>query len=95
MDITPVLSKTRQLIQGYGGGSFTIANQSYEGSVMVFADRTVPFAAATFEDIYEAGLAPIFSSEEKIEVLLIGSGPRQRFIPQELREALRQRGIVP
>lgn len=93
MDITPPISQSRQLIQRYGAGSFTIAGKEYHGSVLVLPERTEEWKVTDVDTINETTLAPLLEGAE-IEVLLIGSGEKQEFFSPELRQKLRGRGIV-
>lgn len=92
MDITPKLTESRQLIQRYGAGAFTIAGQEHAGSVLVWPNRTRPWEVTGMEMLTEAALAPVLEVGG-VEILVVGSGEQQAFFPPELRQALRERGI--
>ena len=77
-DITPIPPQGRQLIQGYGGGRFRVAGVAHEGSILVFADTTMPWPVAAFDEITADALAPVAARTAEIDVLIIGCGPRFR-----------------
>ncbi|CAN0591961.1 unnamed protein product, partial [Laminaria digitata] len=85
----------RQLIQGYGGGTFRIAGVAYTSSVIVMPDQTLTWSASSYDDISVAGLAPLMSDHSAVEVLLIGCGARMGMPRAEIRDALKAFSIVP
>ncbi len=92
MEVTPVVSSGRQLIQRYGGGTFVISGETYEGSVYITPAQTFRISLSAFCDI------TMTKVEERVaqgtELLIIGSGARQEFLAPEIREALRKKGIA-
>ncbi len=93
MDITPLLPATRQLIQRYGSGSFTIAGRVWEQSVIVFPDRTLAWTPPPLHQLDLSALQPILDAPESVEILLLGCGGAQHFLSPDLRASLRERGI--
>jgi uncharacterized protein len=79
-----------QIIQGYGNGLFRIAGVEHRGSVIVFADRTLPWAG----EVSEAGLAAVMAAEATLDLLLVGCGATMRPVPGDLRATLRKVGIA-
>jgi uncharacterized protein len=94
MDITPAVPVGSQVINGYGPGMFRIAGVVHNGSVLVMPDRSLPWAVTEFTDIGIDGFKPVLSATPPIDVLLLGCGPAMSMPPRELREALRERGVV-
>jgi uncharacterized protein len=109
MDLTLIVPGGRQVIQAYGEGRFRIAATVYEGSVLVFPQRTVTWPVASMADVapdeLARSLAPVLepapregAGEPPIgprpELLLIGCGRRIAPIPPELRTLLRQAGVA-
>ncbi len=88
MDITPVVSADRQLIQGYGDNGFTISGRRHEGSVLVLPDRALAWSG----ELTAEALAAVM--EAGIEILLVGCGQGLSPLPRELKAALRAAGIV-
>ena len=91
MDITPVIPAGRQLIKGYGDLGFTISGTRWEGSVLVFPDRTMAWSPASFAEM-EDSLAPVMTARPQL--LLLGCGLSMAPMPQALRVALRSAGIT-
>lgn len=96
MDVTPLIPAGRQIIEAYGDGGFRVANTRYEGSLLVFPGRTLPWAVTDMAGLTVAALAPISEAAKAgdVELLLIGCGPRLAMIPRDLRAALRAEGVV-
>jgi len=93
LDITPAVPAGRQLIEGYGPGGFRIAGVQHAGSVLVLPERTLGWPVGAPDGITAASLAPITAAEPRVELLIIGLGPRFGPIAAELRAALRGQGI--
>ena len=83
-----------QVINAYGDGGFRIGGVRHEGSVLVFPALTMPWDITVFADITAQSLAPIGQQDPAIEILLLGCGPTIKFIPAELRAALKADGVV-
>ncbi len=96
MDITPLIPTGRQIIESYGGGRFRVSGQLFESSVMVFPDRALAWAPSSADEITLESLDEVAKAgaDGRIDVLLIGCGPRMAMIPSPLRRALREAGIV-
>ncbi len=94
MDVTPVIAGDRQVIESYGRASFRVSGVAHEGAIMVFPDRTVPFAAHAMSEVSAATLAPLLARAGEVEILLLGCGARMALVPQALRARLKEAGIV-
>ena len=94
VDVTPIVPAGRQLIEAYGGGGFQVSGQRYDGSIIVFPDQTLHWQVSQIETLDETLLAPVIEQSERIEVLLVGWGVTAAFLRPELRESLRQHGVV-
>ena len=75
----------------YGEGFVRVGEQRYERSLIVTPDRVLPWQAASFEALTEADFAPLL--ELGIDILLLGTGARQRFPHPRLTRALAERRI--
>jgi len=93
MDITPVIPKGRQVITSYGGGSFKVSGQVYQGSVIIFPERTVSWTMTVKTPITLDRLTPVLQATEVVELLLIGCAPHQKALPPKIRDGLKQKGI--
>jgi uncharacterized protein len=89
MELTPDPPGGRQAIERYGAGGFQVSGVRYQGPIVVFADRTVPWPNAA---ISEAGLAPVIGHGD-VELVLLGLGRRGAPVAAGLRAALKARGI--
>ena len=84
----------RQLIESYGDGRFRVSGAVYEGSVLVLPERSRAWPVAAIEEITLDSLAPVTAAAAALEILLIGCGPRLARVPADLRQALRDAGVV-
>jgi uncharacterized protein len=89
MELTPLPSAGRQLIERYGASGFRVSGVVYNSPVLVFPDLTMPWEAATPS---LDGLAPIVA-HGGIELVLIGLGRRGAPVSPALRAALKAHGI--
>jgi len=95
MDITPVLTESAQVINGYGDGGFTITQERHEGGVIIFPTLTQPWDVASFEDITEESLQAVAEHSAEVEILLVGTGASQQFItPAFKRQCKEKWGVV-
>jgi uncharacterized protein len=90
MELTPVGSGGRQVIERYGAAGFRVSGIVYAGPVLVFPETTAPWqeAAATIES-----LAPVVA-HGGVEILLLGVGLRMTGFPPALRQSLKASGIA-
>ncbi len=93
METTPAATG-RQLIESYGEGRFRISGTLYQGSVLVLPERSLAWPVAAIEELSLDSLAPVVAVAAAIEILLIGCGPRLARVPEDLRQALREAGVV-
>lgn len=94
MDITPLTPKGKQVITGYGNGSFKVSGETYLYSVLVFPDRTVKWTLAPGAPITLDSLQVVVEEEGEIDLLLVGSGKKQDVLPQGIRTHLKEIGIA-
>lgn len=90
LDITPKTPAGRQIVQAYGEGGFRITGQGFDGSVLVFLDRTEAWSGALTMD----GLKAVIDAADRPEILLVGCGATFTLPPEDLRQALKSHGIV-
>ena len=93
-DITPAIPAGRQLIDAYGDGGFRIGGVAHKGSILVFAERVVPWPVAASDDATPDTLAAIAAAEPPVELLLLGTGGAARPAPAALRLWLREIGAA-
>jgi uncharacterized protein len=93
MDLTPVATAGRQIIERYAASGFRVSGVIYHGPVLVFPDLTVAWDAASASDVTWETLAPVIE-HGRVEILLLGLGRSTRAVPAALRTALRTAGIA-
>lgn len=94
MDVTPLISGDRQIIQGYGDGRFRISGKVHEGSVLVFPQAVASWPVAEIAGLTLDSLAAVTAHDPRIEILLIGCGQRMALLAPALRQSLRASGVV-
>ena len=83
----------RAPIDTYGNGGFRFADMSHRGSILCLPsgiyrwdmDISKPFSVENFKKVLDEA--------DDIEVLLVGTGTELCFLPPELKDALKARGI--
>ena len=78
-------------ITGYGEGYVMVNGQRRETSVVVLPDRIESWPARSFEALTADDFSFLKSLE--VEIVLLGTGPKQRFPHPRLTAALGQAGI--
>jgi len=78
-------------ITGYGEGYVAVNGERRNSSVVVMPDRIEPWAVQSFDQLSTEDFA--FLRDLKAEIVLLGTGARQRFPHPRLTAALAQAGI--
>jgi uncharacterized protein len=78
-------------ITGYGEGYVMINGERRESSVVVLAERLMPWSASAFDRLTTQDFA--FLAGLDAEIVLLGTGPRQRFPHPRLTAPLASAGI--
>jgi uncharacterized protein len=94
VDITPAVPDGRSMIDSYGPGRFAVRGVKYEGSILVFTDRVVPWSVDDPTGVSLESLAPARAAEPPVEVLLIGTGAKMSPLPSALRAEIRAAGLA-
>ena len=79
------------IFSGYGEGFVLVNGQRFEKNLIVMPERIVPWEAAGFDALTEADFQVLL--EMNPEILLLGTGPKQRFAHPRLTRALAARRI--
>ncbi len=93
MDLTPVATAGRQIIERYATSGFRVSGVIYRGPVLVFPDLTVAWEVASAPDVTWEALAPVIE-HGGVEILLLGLGRSTSAVPAALRTALRAARIA-
>jgi uncharacterized protein len=97
VDITPMVAQGVQIIHGYGDGKFRIGDVSHSGPVLVRPENTQPWDVdldVVLAELDLATLGPILEAEHGYDILLIGTGTKQVFLPPAKRRDIREKGPV-
>ena len=78
-------------ITGYGEGYVMVNGERRASSLVVLPDRIEDWPVRAFDDLSAEDF--LFLKELKAEIVLLGTGPRQRFPHPRLTAALAQAGI--
>ncbi|QLF70303.1 hypothetical protein FE840_012560 [Peteryoungia desertarenae] len=82
----------REPIDAYGNGGFRFADMSHKGSLLLLPSGIYGWDMAEGDSLSVDRFDRVLN-ETGVEFLLIGTGKSMRLVPQELREALKARGI--
>ena len=89
MEIVPQPVQGLQVIQGYGGGGFRIAEQRHDGSILILDDQVRPWRPTSLADLTTADFdAALSAGPGVVEFVLLGVGPAMAPPPRAVREAL-------
>ena len=94
MDITPPVAVDRQLIESYGNGGFRISGVSHSGSIIVFPWETMPWSVVDGDNFKAENFTNIRDAQGEVIVLLLGCGIKASLIGPELRQLVRDWGVV-
>ncbi len=76
---------------GYGEGFVTINGERHEGSLIVMPEKLLPWDVAGFDTLKEADFGVFLALD--LEILLLGTGSKQRFPHPRLTRALADKRI--
>ena len=76
---------------GYGEGYVLVNGQRHAGNMIVMPEQMLPWSAASFDALTEADFEVIAGLN--LEILLLGTGPKQRFPHPRLTRALAARRV--
>ena len=76
---------------GYGDGFVLVNGERHETNLIVLPERIVPWAVAGFDALQETDFH-VFAGMN-LEILLLGTGPKQRFPHPRLSQALAAKRI--
>jgi uncharacterized protein len=82
---------TYNTITAYGEDYVMVNGQRHESSLIVMPEQLLPWSAQSFDALNEADL--IFLRDLRAEIVLLGTGPRQRFPHPRLAAPLAAAGI--
>lgn len=80
-------------IDAYGGGGFRFADMSHRGSLICLPSGVHAWEVADPTELALAAFTPVLAEVDQIEILLLGTGETQIFLPSELRKSLSEQGL--
>ena len=80
------------VIQGYAPGGFRVSGQQFAGGVLVTPTRAIAWPVASLEELTPSAFDPL--GDERVDVVLLGTGATLRRPPADLMAALRERGLT-
>lgn len=81
-------------IDAYGNGGFRFGGVSHRGSLLCLPTGMWSWPVSGVSEVSFASLAPVLDASEQIDVLLVGLGPDIAAFDPQLRQALKERGII-
>ena len=81
----------RNAITGYGEGYVMVNGQRHESSLIVLPDQVLPWDVSEFTKIRSEDFEALIALSP--EILLLGTGPQQRFPHPRLTQPLAEAGI--
>lgn len=94
MDVTPTIPEGLKVIDSYGPGRFQISTLAYQGPLLVFPNRVVPWTLTIADALSVDDLSEVFAEDPPVEVLLFGCGSKMTLVKPSLRQAIRDKGVA-
>jgi uncharacterized protein len=95
MDVTPLVPKGRQLVQGYGDNGFRVSGTRYEGSVWILPEQTIAWPVSAISEVSPDSLKELIAlSAQHVRILLIGTGKSMLPMPMAWRIMARDADVA-
>ncbi len=94
MDVTPFIPADHKVIDGYGDGQFCVRGEWRPGALIVFPEQVLEWHVQGFSTLTPESFASVVAAEPKVEILLLGCGPKNQPIPRALRDWMRGHGVI-
>ncbi|MAQ71015.1 MAG: hypothetical protein CL565_02360 [Alphaproteobacteria bacterium] len=91
MDVTPLISSDKQIIQTYSEAGFKISGKIYDSSVIVFPTRVTKWSPPPLAEIKPNDLE--IPGLRDLDVILLGTGKNMSFPPASFRKVMKEQGI--
>lgn len=96
MDITPQITTDAQVIQGYGPGFFRVSHRLWTQPLLVAPALTLAWDkpgtdAGSLEPL---ATHPLPGTDNPVEVILLGMGDSQQFVPPSVRHVVTRHGVT-
>lgn len=90
----PEARADRKLVDGYGGGAISIRGETYRKPIVLLADRVLDWPVADIAALTLADFQKLLDLPVRPAILLLGMGKRALFVRPDLRQGLRDAGMV-
>ncbi|NVK34802.1 MAG: hypothetical protein HWE23_10000 [Rhodobacteraceae bacterium] len=94
MEIREAHFPRRAPLDAYGNGGFRFAEMSHRGSLLCLPSGIYGWNFTEFSQLDLTSFEKVLAESDDVEVLLIGTGPELRPIPEEIKQAFREAGII-
>lgn len=84
----------RAPVDAYGNGGFRFAEMSHKGSLLCLPSGIYGWSLEKETGLTLDVFGKVFEEQPEIEVLLVGTGTDLRPLPEELKSAFREAGIL-
>ncbi|WP_417670448.1 Mth938-like domain-containing protein [Roseibium sp.] len=84
----------RAPLDAYGDGGFRFAGMSHRGSLLCVPSGIYGWTPVSFEDLTLEAFDRVLQETGDIEVLLVGTGTDLKPLPEGLKQAFREAGII-
>ena len=91
MDVTPLVREGQQIIQSYAADGFKVSGVDYKGSIIVTPSTVFSSDMKDMESLTADSFSML--ADQNIDVLLLGTGPSFQFVPDDLKNAVKQYGF--
>lgn len=81
-------------ISAYGNGGFRFADMSHRGSILCLPSGMHAWSVTAPGELTLENFAPIFEVADEIDVCLVGMGTDIAAFDRNLRQTLRERGVI-
>lgn len=90
---SPARYPGRAPIDSYGNGGFRFAGMSHQGSILCLPRAIHAWAAAVPADLTLEAFEAVLAEADALQILLLGTGSSQVFLPRDLRRTLEAAGF--
>ena len=94
LDASPALSLDKQYIQSYSDTGFKVSDNIYNTPILVFPESTEKWILYKENEFSKKSFNTLLELRSKPEILLLGCGRGAKLVPEEIRDLMRNQGIV-
>ena len=94
MELQNIRFAGQRLIEAYGDDGFRLTDGRFEGSILILPHEVVAFNCAQSSTLSADLFAEVFSPNNDIEILLLGTGAKQHFPPAEIIKSFIENNIA-